>query len=487
MAPTFSTVESSKKLMMKMHNVTSAGCTPVWFQPLAIFSFNALVCFGVLACFTCVVGSAQDVVAQDPLPSWNDSKSKQAIVGFVETVTTEGSDGFVPVEQRIATFDNDGTLWAEQPMYVQAFFVFDRVKALAPQHPEWKTTEPFASVLKGDLKSVLAGGHESLLEIVMASHAGMTTDEFDKIATDWMNTTRHPKTGRLFTEMVYQPMLELLDYLRANDFKTFIVSGGGIDFMRPWTERVYGIPPEQVVGSSVKAKFAVVDGVPVIQRLPEINFIDDKAGKPVGIQNHIGQRPIFAAGNSDGDFEMMQWTTAGEGSRFAMYVHHTDADREWAYDRESSVGRLDRGLDEGPELGWTIVDMKQDWNQIYPAIEANASTSNVLFGKWLAEDIGNHGVLDRAQSTFVVEEDGSVSGSTAVNRYRGKATIQGDEIKFGPLIATRRAAPRALMDQEARFLKALEGVVGYRIDANGLLYLIDAEGVDQIRFSAMSE
>ena len=266
-------------------------------------------------------------------------------------MTKEGSPNFVPIDDRIAVFDNDGTLWTEQPMYFQAFFALDRVKTLAPQHPEWKDHEPFASLLKGDMKAALAGGERALAEIVMATHAGMTTEEFDRIVSDWIATARHPTTGKLYTEMVYQPMLELLAYLRNNGFKTFIVSGGGIEFMRPWAQRVYGIPPEQIIGSSIKTKYERRNGRPVIVRLPELNFIDDKSGKPVGIQQHIGRRPIFAAGNSDGDFEMLQWTTSGNGPRFGLIVHHTDADREWAYDRQSSVGRLDKGLDEA-ESPW---------------------------------------------------------------------------------------------------------------------------------------
>jgi hypothetical protein len=309
---------------------------------------------------------ANAAFAADPLPSWNDTAPKKAIVAFVEGVTKEGSPDFVPVAERIATFDNDGCLWSEQPMYFQAFFIFDRIKQLAPQHPAWKDKEPFASVLKGDVKAALAGGEHALIEMAMATHAGMTTDEFEKIVTDWIATARHPTTGRLFTGMVYQPMLELLSYLRANGFKTFIVSGGGIEFMRPWTERVYGIPPEQIIGSSIKTKFELRDGQPVLVRLPEINFIDDKAGKPVGIQMHIGRRPIAAFGNSDGDLQMLQWTAVGKGARFCLYVHHTDAEREWAYDRESSIGRLDKGLDEAKAKGWTVVDMKNDWNRIYP-------------------------------------------------------------------------------------------------------------------------
>jgi len=263
-----------------------------------------------------------------PLPSWNEGKAKHSVVDFVAKVTKSGSPDFVPVPKRIATFDNDGTLWAEQPMYFQAFFVFDRIKALAPQHPEWKDKEPFASVLKGDMKSALAGAERALMEMVMATHAGMTTEEFEKIVKDWIASAKHPKTGRLYTEMVYQPMLEVLAYLRAKGFKTFIVSGGGIEFMRPWTERVYGIPPEQVIGSSIKTKFELRDGKPVLVRKPELNFIDDGAGKPVGINQHIGCRPIAAFGNSDGDLQMLQWTAAGSGPRFCLYVHHTDAERE---------------------------------------------------------------------------------------------------------------------------------------------------------------
>lgn len=317
-----------------------------------------------------LVFTTAEVRATDPLPSWHDGKAKTSIIEFVEKVTKPGSPDFVPVPERIATFDNDGCLWSEQPMYFQAFFIFDRIKVLAPQHPEWKTQEPFASVLKGDLKSALAGGEHVVLEMVMATHAGMTVEEFERIVTDWITTSKHPKTGRLYTDMVYQPMQEVLAYLRANGFKTYIVSGGGIDFMRPWSERVYGIPPEQVVGSSIKTTFEVRDGKPVLVRLPEMNFIDDKDGKPVGIQQHIGRRPIMAFGNSDGDFQMLEWTTAGLGARFGLLVHHTDADREWAYDRDSSVGRLSRGLDEAAAREWTVVDMKKDWAVIYPMIKA---------------------------------------------------------------------------------------------------------------------
>ena len=320
------------------------------------------IAFATLALF----GLALPAVAAEHLSSWNDTAAKKAIVTFVEQVTREGSPGFVSEPERIAVFDNDGTLWAEQPMYFQLLFALDRVKALAPQHPEWKEKEPFASLLKGDVKGALAGGEPAIGQIVMATHAGMTTAEFDEIVKDWVASARHPVTKRPYTEMVYQPMLELLAYLRANGFKTFIVSGGGIDFMRPWTEKVYGIPPEQVVGSSIKTKFDVRDGKPVLVRLPEVNFIDDKAGKPVGIQQHIGRRPIAAFGNSDGDQQMLEWTAAGAGPRLCLIVHHTDAEREYAYDRTSSIGHLDKALDEAQAKGWTVVDMKNDWKVVYP-------------------------------------------------------------------------------------------------------------------------
>ena len=304
--------------------------------------------------------------AADPLPSWNDTGSKQAIVAFVEKVTREGAPDFVPVAERIATFDNDGTLWAEQPMYFEFLFALDRMRALAPGHPEWTTTEPFASLLKGDVKGALAGGAPAIAQILTSTHAGMTTEEFDRMVRDWIATARHPTTGRRYTEMVYQPMLELLAYLRANGFKTFIVSGGEVGFMRPWTEQVYGIPPEQVVGSGINTKFELRDGKPVLVRLPRIDFVDDNAGKPIGIQSHIGRRPIASFGNSDGDQQMLQWTTAGTGARFALLVHHTDSAREWAYDRQSAIGALDKALDEAEAKGWTVVDMKNDWKVIYP-------------------------------------------------------------------------------------------------------------------------
>ncbi|MEO8350619.1 MAG: HAD family hydrolase [Chthoniobacteraceae bacterium] len=305
--------------------------------------------------------------AQDPLPSWNNGATKQSITIFVEKVTKEGSPDFIPPAERIATFDNDGTLWCEQPVYTQLFFALDRVKVLAPQHPEWKDQEPFASLLKGDVKAALAGGEHGILEIVMATHAGMTTTEFDKIVKDWIATAKNPKTGRPFTEMVYQPMLELLAYLRANGFKTFIVSGGGIEFMRPWTEKVYGVPPEQVVGSSGNLKWELCDGQPVLVKLPAIDFIDDKDGKPVGIQEHIGRRPIAAFGNSDGDEQMLQWTQAGTGARLMMLVHHDDSEREFAYGPKSPIGTFsDALMATAKKDGWTVISMKEDWKTIFP-------------------------------------------------------------------------------------------------------------------------
>ncbi len=302
----------------------------------------------------------------DPLPSWRDGAAKQRIVEFVRAVTTPGSTEFVPPAERIAVFDNDGTLWSEQPMYVQLRFALDRLKALAPQHPEWQTTEPFKSALAGDLAAVAAGGTKAVAQIVGATHAGITTDEFASVVSQWIASARHPKFERPYTEVVFQPMLELLAYLRANGFTTWIASGGGIEFMRVFSERVYGVPPEQVVGSSIKARYEVRDGEPVIVRLPEIDFVDDKAGKPVGIQAFIGRRPIAAFGNSDGDFEMLEWVTTGPGARLGMLVHHDDAEREDAYDRESRVGRLARGLDEAPARGWTVVSMQRDWERVFP-------------------------------------------------------------------------------------------------------------------------
>ena len=301
-----------------------------------------------------------------PLATWNETASKQALIAFVTRVTTPGTPDFVPPEARIATFDNDGTLWAEQPVYFQVQFALDRVKALAPEHPEWKTQEPFNHLLAGDMNAFLAGGEKSLMAALVVSHTGITSDEFELVVKEWLRTARHPKTGRPYTEMVYAPMLEVLGYLRANGFKTFIVSGGGVEFMRAFAGEVYGIPPEQVVGSQGKLRYELRDGKPVLVKLPEIQFVDDGEGKAVGIQTFIGRRPIAAFGNSDGDLQMLEWTTGGAGPRFAMIVHHDDAEREWAYDRESHIGRLDKALDEATRRKWTVVDMKADWKTVLP-------------------------------------------------------------------------------------------------------------------------
>ncbi len=303
--------------------------------------------------------------ANDPLPSWNEGASKKAIIQFVDKVKNNNAKEFVPTNERIAVFDNDGTLWVEHPMYVQLAFALDRVKELAPQHPEWKTKQPFKAVLEGDMKTLEALDEKAAVEIMMTTHAGMTSEEFDEIALKWITTARHPRFNVPYTELVYQPMVELLEYLRANDFKTFIVSGGGIEFMRPWAQKSYGIPPSQVVGSSIKLKYELRDGKPVLLRLPEINFIDDKQGKPIGIQNHIGMRPIAAFGNSDGDYQMLEWTTAGSGPRLGMIVHHDDAKREYAYDRHTGFGKLDKALDAAKSHGWLMINMKEDWKVIF--------------------------------------------------------------------------------------------------------------------------
>ena len=326
----------------------------------------------------------QASLATDPLPSWNDGPAKQSIFSFVEKVTTEGSPFFVPIPERIATFDNDGTLWCEQPVPVQVYFALDRVKALAPHHPEWTAQEPFASLLKGDVKTTLAGGEHALLEILMATHTGMTTEEFGRIAEEWIATAKHPKAGMLFTDMTYQPMLELLAYLRANGFKNFIVSGGGIEFMRPWAERVYGVPPEQVIGSSIKTRFEMRDGQPVLLRLPQLNFNNDKAGKPVAINQHIGRRPIAAFGNSEGDQQMLEYTQGGSGARFGLLVLHDDAAREYAYGPAlgmppPTIGAFTPALyEQAKGAGWTVVSMKDDWKEVFPMEPNSVTAINIL-------------------------------------------------------------------------------------------------------------
>jgi phosphoserine phosphatase len=313
-----------------------------------------------------VVGwGAARAQSADTLPSWNDGPATAAIVEFVASVTADGGADYVPPEERIAVFDNDGTLWVEQPYYTQLAFALDRIRALAPEHPEWATTQPFKAVLENDLEALKASGIEGVVELVMASHAGMTTDEFEAIVEDWIAAAEHPRFELPYTELVYQPMLELLNYLQANGFETYIVSGGGIEFMRPWAEQAYGIPPEEVIGSSITTEFELRDGAPGLVRQPEIDFIDDKAGKPVGIHRFIGRRPIAAFGNSDGDLQMLQWTTAGAGRRLGLIVHHDDAEREYAYDRDSHVGHLDQALDQAEARGWVVVSMKSAWNTVF--------------------------------------------------------------------------------------------------------------------------
>jgi len=316
-------------------------------------------------CIVALTSSAL-LAQQDPLPSWNDTAPKSAIVSFVERVTNPASAEFVAPAARIATFDNDGTLWAEQPIYVQLEFVIDRVQALAAERPDWRTQQPFAAVLENDLAALGGLGQRELMQLLAATHSGMTTEEFRATVAEWIATARHPTTGRPYTQMVYQPMLELLRYLRANGFKTYIVSGGGVEFMRPWTEQVYGIPPEQVIGSSGELELELRNGRPVLLKTPAVDFVDDKEGKPIGIERHIGRRPVMAFGNSDGDLPMLQWTMAGPGARFALLVHHTDAQREWAYDRESHVGALSAAWDEALARGWTLVSIADDWATVFP-------------------------------------------------------------------------------------------------------------------------
>jgi hypothetical protein len=320
---------------------------------------------GMLFCAACFAGASAQT--PDPLPSWNDGAAKKSITDFIARVTTAGSPDFVAVKERVATFDNDGTMWTEMPVYTQVAFTYERLRAIASEHPEWASEQPLKSLLEQDALALARLGEKSLLGIVAVTHGAVTTEEFAKLVLDWLATARHPRFNRPYTDLVYQPMLELLDYLRANDFNIFIVSGGGIEFMRPWTEKAYGIPPERIVGSSGVVKFQIgADGKPELLKLPDVEFIDDGPGKPVGINRFIGRRPIFAFGNSDGDVPMLEWTAAGAGARFVGIVHHTDAEREYAYDRESRIGHLDKGLDIGAAKGWTIVDMKQDWKVIYP-------------------------------------------------------------------------------------------------------------------------
>ncbi len=423
-------------------------------------------------------------LAQDPLPSWNDTPSKKAIVAFVQSVTTEGAESFVPASQRIAVFDNDGTLWCEDPLPIQAVFAFDEVKRMLPDNPALKDDPAVAALLSGDVAALKSDSYAGLVKIIALTHSGMTPDEFGVSVTNWLKTAKHPKFDRPYDQVVYQPMLEVLDYLRANEFETWIVSGGGQDFMRVFAEATYGIPPQQIIGSNSKMKYALVDGKPTLTKTMDTLFVDDKEGKPVGIAQFIGRRPIACFGNSDGDQAMMEYTTIDNPlTSFGLIVHHTDADREYAYDANpKSSGKLTTALEVAPQRGWTVVDMKQDWKTMFPA-DAKSDDSK-LIGSWLLEDIDGRGVLDNAQTTVEFAADGKVSGSTCVNRYTGTVKIDGNMgMVFGPLAATRRAAAPAMMDQEQRFLTAIDSVLRYEFDKNGILYLLNSNAEKILKFS----
>lgn len=427
--------------------------------------------------------SMVDVFAQDPLPSWNEGASKRSIVDFVRRVTIEGSEFFVPAAERIAVFDNDGTLWCEYPLPNQAVFALDEINRLLPEHPEWRNETVIASVLDGDLAALRSDHNAGLIQLLALTHAGMTVDAFYERVESWLKTAIHPRFECAYTQVIYQPMRELLDYLRANQFETWIVSGGGQEFMRVFAEETYGIPPQRVIGSYGKLKYELVNGKPTLTKTFDMLFVDDKEGKPVGIAQFIGRRPIACFGNSDGDQAMMEYTTIDNPNpSFGLIVHHTDAEREYAYDANpTSSGKLTTALQAAAERGWTVVDMKQDWKTVFP----NSDTGNVpeLKGNWLVEDIGGRGVMDRAQSTVEFGEDGGVSGNTCVNRYAGKVDIDGNQLRFGPLATTRRAGPPAMMDQEQRFLKAMESTVSYELGEPGILYFLDAKGQKTLRLS----
>ena len=430
--------------------------------------------------------------AADPLPSWNDSAPKKSIIAFVEKTVTEGSADFVPVSERIAVFDNDGTLWPENPVPFQMAYALDVIKQRSAADPSFAADPMVQAANAGDIAKLLEGAHhDGLMKIMALTHSGMTTDEFKSSVESWLKTAKHPRFNKPFDQLTYQPMQEVLTYLRANGFKTFIVSGGGADFMRVWSERVYGIPPEQVVGSTSRTTFELRGGNPTLVKTLEHFFVDDKEGKPVGIHQFIGRRPIACFGNSDGDKAMMEYTTINNPRpSFGLIVHHTDAEREYAYDKApKSSGKLVDALADAAARGWTVVDMKQDWNRLWTdSIKVESvGSERTLFGKWLAEDIDGRGVIDNAQSTLEINQDGSVSGNTAVNRYSGKATIDGQKLTFGPLVMTKRAGPPALMDQESKFNSALERVASFRIEDTGLLYLSDATGKAILRFSQMEK
>ncbi len=426
---------------------------------------------------------AMSAVAQDPLPSWIDGASKRSIIAFVQRVTSEGEESYVPVPERIAVFDNDGTLWCEAPLPAQAFFAFDEIKRMLPEDPAWKDDPAVVAVVGGDIGALAADGNAGLMEVLALTHAGITLSEFNQRVSRWLSMAKHPKFDRPYTQTIYQPMLEVLDYLRANEFQTWIVSGGGQDFMRVFAEQTYGIPPQQIIGSHGKLKYELKDGKPTLTKTLETLFTDDKEGKPVGIAQFIGRRPIAAFGNSNGDQAMMEYTTINNPRHsFGLIVHHTDADREYAYDANpTGSGKLTTALEVAPQRGWTVVNMKQDWQTVFPAVTTPQSPQ--LVGKWLVEDIDGRGVLDRAQTTIEFGEDHSVSGSTCVNRYSGKMERTGDQLIFGPLATTRRAGPPAMMEQEQRFLKAIGSVRSFESGEAGILYLISSNGEKLLRVS----
>jgi heat shock protein HslJ len=430
--------------------------------------------------------------ATEPLPSWNDSAPKKAIIDFVQKVTAEGTPNFVPVPERIAVFDNDGTLWPENPVPFQLAYALDVIKQRSAVDATLAADPMVKAANSGDFAKLLEGAHhDGLMRIMALTHAGMTTEEFKSSVEAWLKTAKHPRLERGYDQLTYQPMQEVLVYLRANGFKTFIVSGGGADFMRVWSERVYGIPPEQVIGSTARTKYEIRNGFPVLVKTLEQLFVDDKEGKPVGIHQFIGRRPIVCFGNSDGDKAMMEYTTINNPRpSFGLIVHHTDSEREYAYDKApQSSGKLIDALADAPSRGWVVVDMKKDWKDIwtFATKESTSDSGRNLIGKWVAEDIFGGGVIDTAQSTLEISLDGSVSGSTAVNRYGGKAKIDGQKIEIGPLAVTRRAGPPALMEQESKFTSALGKVVSFRLEASGLMYFSDASGNDVLRFAKISE
>jgi heat shock protein HslJ len=413
-------------------------------------------------------------------------------MAFVERVTKAGSVDFVPEAERIAVFDNDGTLWCENPIPFQVAFAFDEIKRRTEEEPELKADPMVSAALAGDIGKLLAGKHhDGLMHILALSHTGMTTVEFDRRVKDWVAKARHPRFDKTYRDLTYQPMQELLAYLRANGFKNYIVSGGGADFMRAWSEDVYGIPPENVVGSMGQARFEIRDGKPVLVKTLDHLFVDDKEGKPVGIHQFIGRRPIACFGNSDGDQAMLEYTTLGnQRPSFGLIVHHTDAEREYAYDANpKSSGRLTTALAAAREHNWTVVDMKADWKRVWseePSADS-ATTSKSILGTWLARDIAGRGVIDNANTTLEIGHDGTVSGDTSVNRYGGKAKIDGQNIAFGPLAMTRRAGPPALMDLESQFIRALESVRRFKIDDNGQLFLMDTDGKELVRFARIEK